>query len=611
MAEEAEWGPPVQSSPLFSHILEICRENQTVFRDPRPPVYNHRQTAFSSVAKSPSLFSSRDRTQVRPGLDTPGYLLSAVGVLADRPALVRRLFSNCWVSGAEDAHEKHSLYGVWIQVEGIWQEVVIDDRLPFVDLRGELLLASLQSSDPDELWPSLLEKAYFQALITNKIPNKQIGNPYSTLRDLTGLPYTIHEDLRDLDKLWEQLESGIDKPCILIFSSKPQNSSSSGLGSDEIYPIIDIVNLQQQGEQNQRLIKLKGYRNAETLRKLILQGSHAEVSSLEEKLESLKLEDGEFWVSLSQIPNLFASYATFVMESTVHYTSTRLNAPKCSLPQTQAANPVSRISAELHDTYQSSASLARYNSSNQLTQPSYSRITPAPSQPKTISPLAQSTAFLPLSRPPTSPTCSKKHLLTFTLDKKGRVTLNIEQQDPRRCTPIQPDQNTLFPQNPAARPSTALTNATVDHRTAQTAATTVNTTNTSNRANKALLTFVRITVAKIGADGLLFVDSRLCAAKTAFLTDSLPAGRYLVFVETYPWAEGQYLSTAVTALGLLSNSKSATLESLQVPVGLFERLEHMVWTDFSAHNWNASFTTVTDLNSQNIGELERYHQFYF
>jgi hypothetical protein len=42
-------------------------------------------------------------------------------------------------------------------IAGEWREVVIDDRLP--TQQGQLLLF-LTSGDPNEVWPSLLEKAF-------------------------------------------------------------------------------------------------------------------------------------------------------------------------------------------------------------------------------------------------------------------------------------------------------------------------------------------------------------------------------------------------------------------------------------------------------------------
>ena len=89
------------------------------------------------------------------------------------------------------------MYGVWFNIEGLWVEVVVDDRLPFIDVRGELLLAGLQSSDHAEIWPSILEKAYFQALEAAGITHRQEGIPFHTLRDLTGAPYTIYKNFQD------------------------------------------------------------------------------------------------------------------------------------------------------------------------------------------------------------------------------------------------------------------------------------------------------------------------------------------------------------------------------------------------------------------------------
>ena len=116
-------------------------------------------------------------------------------------------------------------------------------------------------------------------------------------------------------------------------------------------------------------------------------------------------------------------------------------------------------------------------------------------------------------------------------------------------------------------------------------------------SQKCLLSFVRITVAKLTADNLLFVDSRLCALRSVFLSDLLPAGEYLIFVEVYRWSHLPNMkSTEVTHLSLISRDKVSQFKQLKIPPALCSSLEHLVWTDFALHNIS-SFDSLPSLGT--------------
>ena len=58
----------------------------------------------------------------------------------------------------------HGKYTVRLHLNGVWRKVVIDDRLP-VGLHGELLTA--HSLNADEMWVSLIEKAYLKVSLSS------------------------------------------------------------------------------------------------------------------------------------------------------------------------------------------------------------------------------------------------------------------------------------------------------------------------------------------------------------------------------------------------------------------------------------------------------------
>ena len=77
------------------------------------------------------------------------WFLCAVSSLAERPALIERLFT---VDKAND----QGVYKVRICKGGIWREVIIDDYVPCFPSAGPIFSRNNQN----ELWVILLEKAY-------------------------------------------------------------------------------------------------------------------------------------------------------------------------------------------------------------------------------------------------------------------------------------------------------------------------------------------------------------------------------------------------------------------------------------------------------------------
>lgn len=78
------------------------------------------------------------------------WLISAMSLAALKPELLEKIFEKTPVTRADGQ------YIVQLFINGAWIEIPVDDRLP--SRNGQLLYC--HSKGGDELWPSLLEKAY-------------------------------------------------------------------------------------------------------------------------------------------------------------------------------------------------------------------------------------------------------------------------------------------------------------------------------------------------------------------------------------------------------------------------------------------------------------------
>ena len=132
----------------------------------------------------PSIFyDTIEPNDIRMGVLGDEWFLSALAVLAERPALVERLFITKEVN-------QHGIYRVKLCKNGEWVTVTIDDYFPCYP-EGEPLFAKCHGN---ELWVLLLEKAY--AKLHGNYYLLKGGYANEALLDLTGCP-CISYDLED------------------------------------------------------------------------------------------------------------------------------------------------------------------------------------------------------------------------------------------------------------------------------------------------------------------------------------------------------------------------------------------------------------------------------
>lgn len=182
-------------------ILQICLDNDLPFVDLSfPPV----QSSIESGAAKPfkQLPWGRPRMYVKPELQAqirlfrdgicPGdveqgelgdcWLMCALATQAESPAAVMRMFRH--PKGADQGRRERAIgaYRVSFNKNGLWRSILVDDYFPVV--AGVPTFA--HSSDPCELWPAILEKAF--AKMHGSYAMVQSGDPMHALTDMTGFP---------------------------------------------------------------------------------------------------------------------------------------------------------------------------------------------------------------------------------------------------------------------------------------------------------------------------------------------------------------------------------------------------------------------------------------
>mmetsp|Transcript_178512 Transcript_178512/g.572055 ORF Transcript_178512/g.572055 Transcript_178512/m.572055 type:complete len:1068 (+) Transcript_178512:55-3258(+) len=169
------------------------------------------------------------------------WFLSALAVVAERPDLIIRLF------GGETSKNAAGCYQLRLFLDGEWQAITVDDRLPCTDnqRRPDGSGLAYSRADGQQLWTPLLEKAYAKAHGSYKAISG--GEIAEALLDLTGFPtesIDFGEDGFDTQELWRRMvkfkEKGFPMGCAT--AGNPE-LKEVGLCGNHAYSILDVREL--------------------------------------------------------------------------------------------------------------------------------------------------------------------------------------------------------------------------------------------------------------------------------------------------------------------------------------------------------------------------------
>ena len=209
----------------------------------------------SKFFKQPILVSENiDSNDIYQGSLGDCYLLAAISSIANSPHRLERLF-------LIKNYNKNGVYIIALCINGIWQEVILDDYFVCDKLT---MKPAFNYNKNNELWVMLLEKAW--AKVHGGYMNISSGITREALRDLTGAPaITFFSDSVNQNEFWEKLLDSYEKNFIMtagsddlsygrgdIFISKIGLAGSHAYSLLGVYEIVKINGIFQRLYNHQR-----------------------------------------------------------------------------------------------------------------------------------------------------------------------------------------------------------------------------------------------------------------------------------------------------------------------------------------------------------------------
>ena len=248
-----------------------------------------------------SLWNGINTRDVQQGALGNCYFLCALTSLSENPALITRLFET-------DEVNPYGVYAVWINVNGIWQRVIVDDYFPVYNPTGRGMQLAFSRTDQNELWVLLLEKAY--AKVYGGYWNIIGGDPVHALRDLTGAPYERIDKLaQNVDETWAKLLFHFSRNHVLTCYTQPgrvaEEKSPEGIVGGHAYSILDVVQTTDSRGNLARLLKIRN-----PWGRFEWNGDFSDNSSLwtqadRQRLGVVSADDGVFWIRVEDFARLF------------------------------------------------------------------------------------------------------------------------------------------------------------------------------------------------------------------------------------------------------------------------------------------------------------------
>ena len=190
--------------------------------------------------KNIKLYDSIHSNDIAQGSLGDCYFLAAISAIAEFPQRLERLFLT-------KTYQSNGIYVLAMCIDGIWQDIVLDDKIPCDKKKG--IPCFNRSKKSNELWVILLEKAW--AKVHGGYLNISSGLTREALRDLTGASAITYFTKQNPEELWEKLAEGnLNKFIMTAGSDNISNGSDAlvkkiGICGSHAYSLLEVYELEK------------------------------------------------------------------------------------------------------------------------------------------------------------------------------------------------------------------------------------------------------------------------------------------------------------------------------------------------------------------------------
>lgn len=257
------------------------------------------------------------------------YVIDGLNTLSCQPGMISRLFERKKTS-------KEGIYSVWLNINGKWTNIIIDDFMPiFRDKRNKTnFFLTSPNGDNKVIWYCLIEKALAKAY--GGYDKLYGGLENYLIRDLTGAPYTIHKipkiekgkikkvaDLTSMSQLTSQIKKVMKKGHLISLTPRQRPPSKgkklfgqlkSSLKSKRSifvghnFALVCMKEVKDSKGKNVRIAKLRNPYSEDNWKGEWSEKSKSWTYELKKKMAvEERAKVGEFWMSIKDIMTHFQS----------------------------------------------------------------------------------------------------------------------------------------------------------------------------------------------------------------------------------------------------------------------------------------------------------------
>lgn len=182
-----------------------------------------------------SVYDKIESSDIIQGLLGDCYLMAAISSISNIPQRLERVFLTKKVNA-------NGIYIVALCINGLWEEVIMDDRFPCDGSSGR---PTFCQSNTNEIWVMLLEKAW--AKIHGGYFNIGRGLTREALRDLTGASAKTFFVDTEQEKLFPLMVEAFNRRYVMTAGSRNLSQGKDifikeiGIAGSHAYSILELI----------------------------------------------------------------------------------------------------------------------------------------------------------------------------------------------------------------------------------------------------------------------------------------------------------------------------------------------------------------------------------